>query len=81
MNAAEIEKTVKELICIQLDASPDDVKNDSSFEKDLKADSLDVIELVLALEDKFSIEISDEEVERLRTVGQAIECVKDKAVF
>ena len=63
---------VKEVVVEQLNVSPDDVKEDSKFADDLGADSLDVVELVMSLEEKFDIEIPDEEAENIATVADAI---------
>ncbi|MEO6953196.1 MAG: acyl carrier protein [Polyangia bacterium] len=71
-----IEDKVKEIVVKQLEVSPEIVRPDSSFTEDLKADSLAVVELVLALEEAFSIEIPDEDTEKIRTVKDAIEYIK-----
>ncbi|MBD3793112.1 MAG: acyl carrier protein [Campylobacterales bacterium] len=63
---------VKEVVVEQLNVSPDEVKEDSKFVEDLGADSLDVVELVMALEEKFEIEIPDEDAEKIATVADAI---------
>ena len=63
---------VKEVVVEQLNANPDEVKEDSKFVEDLGADSLDVVELVMALEEKFGIEIPDEDAEKIQTVGDAV---------
>jgi acyl carrier protein len=72
----DVEKKVKEIICAQLEVTPEQVKPESSFTDDLKADSLAVVELVLALEEHFSIEIPDEDTEQIKTVKDAIEYIK-----
>ena len=72
MEAAEIKSKVKEIIVDQLGVEEDEVHVEASFVQDLGADSLDTIELVMALEEAFSIEISDEQAEKLQTVGDAI---------
>jgi acyl carrier protein len=71
-----VEQKVKEIICAQLEVSPEQVKPEASFTDDLKADSLAVVELVLALEEAFSIEIPDEDTEQIKTVKDAIEYIK-----
>jgi len=71
-----VEQKVKEIICAQLEVSPEQVKPEASFTDDLKADSLAVVELVLALEEAFSIEIPDEDTEQIKTVKDAVEYIK-----
>ena len=77
--SAEIEEKVKEIICQQLEVSVDKVIPEASFTDDLKADSLAVVELVLALEEHFSIEIPDEDTEQIKTVRDAVEYIKSHA--
>jgi acyl carrier protein len=73
----DIESKVRAIICEQLDLNPnEDVSADKAFIDDLDADSLAVVELVLALEDSFGIKIPDEDVENLRTVGDAIAYIR-----
>ena len=74
-----VEQKVKEIICAQLEVSPEQVKPEASFTDDLKADSLAVVELVLALEEHFKIEIPDEDTEKIKTVGDAINYIKSHA--
>ena len=71
----DIEKTVTRIVCEQLSVKEEDIKNDSSFVGDLGADSLDTVELVMALEDEFDTEIPDEDAEKITTVQQAIDYV------
>jgi len=66
---------VKEIIVEQLGVDPEEVTMEASFVNDLGADSLDTVELVMALEEEFNIEIPDEEAEKLDTVGKAIEYI------
>ncbi len=73
---ADIESKVKEIVCSQLEVAPDKVKPEASFIDDLKADSLAVVELVLALEEEFGIEIPDEDTEQIKTVQDAINYIK-----
>jgi len=70
---------VKEVVIEQLDCNPTEVKESSKFIEDLGADSLDVVELVMALEEKFDIEIPDEDAESILTVADAIKYIEDKA--
>jgi acyl carrier protein len=68
-----IEQRVKKIVAEQLGVNEADVKNESSFVNDLGADSLDTVELVMALEEEFETEIPDEEAEKITTVQQAID--------
>jgi len=72
---ASVEEKVKHIIVEQLGVDEDEVKPEASFVDDLGADSLDVVELVMALEEEFGLEISDEDAEKLGTVTQAIEYI------
>ena len=76
---SDIESKVKDLISQQLEVSAERLKPEASFIDDLKADSLAVVELVLALEQEFGIEIPEEDTERIKTVGDAISYIKDHA--
>jgi acyl carrier protein len=76
---ADFETRVKEIIVEQLGVDPAEVVAGSSFVNDLGADSLDTVELVMAFEEEFGIEIPDEEAERIQTVGNAIDYVKAHA--
>lgn len=69
--ATNFEK-VKEIIVDRLDVEESKVTMEASFKEDLEADSLDVVELVMELEDEFDMEISDEEAEKINTVGDAV---------
>ncbi len=69
---ASVEEKVKHIIVEQLGVDAEEVKPDASFVDDLGADSLDVVELVMALEEEFGLEISDEDAEKLGTVKEAI---------
>ena len=72
----DLEQKVKQIIAEQLGKNEADIKNEDSFIEDLGADSLDTVELVMALEDAFKIEIPDEQQENLRTVQQAIDFIQ-----
>ena len=73
---ASVQEKVKSIIVDQLGVSEGEVTDSASFVDDLGADSLDTIELVMAFEEAFSIEITDEDAEKIRTVKQAIEYVE-----
>jgi acyl carrier protein len=78
MNSPNFEK-VKEIIVEQLDVQSEQVTDDASFIEDLGADSLDTVELVMALEEHFDIEIPDEDAEKIKTVRDAVQYI-DKNV-
>jgi acyl carrier protein len=69
---SSVEERVKKLICEQLGVKEEEVKESASFVEDLGADSLDTVELVMALEEEFETEIPDEEAEKITTVKDAI---------
>jgi acyl carrier protein len=71
-----IEQRVKEIIVEQLGVNEGEVKPEAKFVDDLGADSLDLVELVMALEEEYNMEISDEDAEKILTVGDAIEFIK-----
>ncbi len=71
-----IEQDVKDIIVEQLGVDAEDVNNSSSFMDDLGADSLDTVELVMAFEEKFDIEIPDEEAEKIKTVQNAVDYIE-----
>jgi acyl carrier protein len=68
-----IESRVKKIVAEQLGVAEADIKNESSFVDDLGADSLDTVELVMALEDEFDLEIPDEDAEKITTVQHAVD--------
>ncbi|MDH4161257.1 MAG: acyl carrier protein [Nitrospirota bacterium] len=76
---AEVEGKVKKIISEQLGVPESDVKPEASFVNDLGADSLDTVELVMALEEEFGVEIPDEDAEKIATVQNAIDYIKAKA--
>ncbi len=71
-----IDDRVKKIISDQLNVKLEDIDNSKFFINDFGADSLDVIELIMAFEEEFDIEISDEEAEKINTVQSAIDCIK-----
>ena len=75
----EVEEKIKKIISEQLGVDEDDVVPEAKFVDDLGADSLDTVELVMALEEEFDIEIPDEEAEKIQTVGAAIDFIKERA--
>ncbi len=76
---SSIEEQVKSIVAEQLGVKEEEVTNDASFVDDLGADSLDTVELVMALEEEFETEIHDEEAEKITTVQQAIDFVTSRA--
>lgn len=74
-----LEEKVKEIIVDQLGVDAEEVSVEASFIEDLGADSLDTVELVMALEEEFNMEIPDEEAEKIKTVGDAIDYIKSHA--
>ena len=69
---------VKELIAEQHDVKADDITETSNIQDDLGADSLDVVDLVMALEDEFDVEIPEDQVENIKTVGDIVKFIEDK---
>ena len=76
----EMEQRVKKVVAEQLGVSEAEIKNESSFVGDLGADSLDTVELVMALEEEFECEIPDEEAEKITTVQHAIDYVNNHKI-
>ncbi|MDD2407262.1 MAG: acyl carrier protein [Tepidiphilus sp.] len=74
-----IEQRVKKIVAEQLGVNEAEIKNESSFVEDLGADSLDTVELVMALEEEFECEIPDEDAEKITTVQQAIDYITNHA--
>lgn len=75
----QIEQRVKKIVIEQLGVNEDEIKLDASFVDDLGADSLDNVELVMALEEEFGTEIPDEEAEKITTIQQAVDYIKAHA--
>jgi acyl carrier protein len=73
----EIEDQVRQIICDKLSVKPEQVNPPTSFVNDLGADSLDTVELVMEFEDKFGLQIPDEEAEKIQTVGDAIKYISE----
>ncbi|BBL34985.1 acyl carrier protein [Nitrosomonas stercoris] len=79
MEITEIEQRIKKIVAEQLGVNESEVKSESSFVNDLGADSLDTVELVMALEEEFECEIPDEQAEKINTVQEAIDFVASNA--
>ena len=79
MAEKSIEEKVKDIIVEQLGVNPEQVTPQASFIEDLGADSLDIVELVMAFEEEFSVEVPDEDAEKLQTVGDVILYIKERA--
>jgi acyl carrier protein len=78
MDREELLSKVKDIVSDKLSISEDQVTEEASFIDDLGADSLDTVELIMALEDEFELDIPDEEAEKLDTVGKALDYVLEK---
>jgi acyl carrier protein len=74
-----VQDKITEIIVEQLGVKPEEVVSEASFVDDLGADSLDTVELVMALEEEFGIEIPDEDAEKIQTVGDAIRYIEEKS--
>lgn len=76
---ASVEERIKQIVAEQLGVEEDQVTTEASFMDDLGADSLDTVELVMALEEEFDIEISDEDAEKIQTVQNAIDYISENS--
>ncbi len=74
--AESIEESVREIICDKLSVKPEQVLSETSFVNDIGADSLDLVELIMEFEDKFGMQIPDDEAEKILTVGDAIQYIE-----
>ncbi|MDY3910868.1 acyl carrier protein [Candidatus Avelusimicrobium fimicolum] len=79
MSVENVQERVKNIIVEQLGVEADQVKPEAQFVNDLGADSLDTVELIMALEEEFDIEIPDEKAEKIKTVGEAIDYIEQNA--
>ena len=75
---AEVEEKVKKIIEEKLSVNADQITNEARFTEDLKADSLDTVELIMALEDEFGLDIPDEEADKIKTVQDTIDYIQNK---
>lgn len=76
---SSIEERVKKIVVEQLGVKEEEVSANASFVDDLGADSLDTVELVMAFEEEFNVEVPDEDAEKLQTVGDVIKYIEDKS--
>ena len=78
MNMDEVTSRLQEIVIDRLDVDAEKITNSASFVEDLGADSLDIVELIMGIEEEFDIEIPDEDAEKLTNVGEALEYIKGK---
>ncbi|MDT8283959.1 MAG: acyl carrier protein [Thermovirgaceae bacterium] len=78
MKMEEITARLREIVMDRLDVEQDQIKPEASFVEDLGADSLDIVELIMGIEEEFDIEIPDEDAEKLTNVGEAMDYIKGK---
>ena len=79
MSKEDILTKLKPIIAEQLGVDESEVKDDASFTEDLNADSLDLVELIMSLEEQFKLQISDEDAEKITTVGEAVDYISEHA--
>ena len=79
MSKEDILTKLRPVIAEQLGVDESEVKEDASFTEDLNADSLDLVELIMSLEEQFKLQISDEDAEKLTTVGEAVDYISEHA--
>lgn len=79
MTWVEILDKLRDIIVEQLGVKPEEVSTEASFQDDLGADSLDIVELVMAIEEEFDLSIPDEDAEKIGTVGDAVEYIKSQS--
>lgn len=77
--SASVEERVRNIICDQLAVEPDKVQQAASFIDDLGADSLDIVELVMTMEEEFDLDIPDEDAEKMKTVGDVVKYIASKS--
>ncbi|HCM39335.1 MAG: acyl carrier protein [Bdellovibrionales bacterium GWB1_52_6] len=77
--SASVEERIRNIICDQLAVEPDKVIKTASFIDDLGADSLDIVELVMTMEEEFDLEIPDDDAEKIKTVGDVVSYISTKA--
>lgn len=75
MDRAKVVEEVRSILVEQLGVDPSEVTEEASFQEDLNADSLDLVELIMEMEDRFKVKIPDEEAEKIQTVGNAVDYV------
>ncbi len=75
----KLEERVSEIVAEQLGVSREELVSEASFIDDLGADSLDIVELVMAMEEEFDVEIPDEDAEKIQTIGEAISYLKERS--
>jgi len=79
LNKDDILTKLRPVIAEQLGVDEGEVREDASFTEDLNADSLDLVELIMSLEEQFDLQISDEDAEKITTVGEAVDYIQDHA--